>query len=168
MQHASHIPAANAKLPWGSEPDTLPHLPWWPVIFSQTTVEHLHCLHIVFDQFREHNLTLKPSKATFSEKKSPIWHIEFWKKGCDPVTQTWQQLQSACHLKRTQWQRCVPFLVWWDTIGGSSKGLHALPRYSANIWLEKGLAGNPSRFQFQKMPWRLSKHWNKHVWWPPF
>ena len=31
------------------------------VIFSQTVEEHLHHLHLIFDQFREHNLKLKPS-----------------------------------------------------------------------------------------------------------
>ena len=30
------------------------------VIFSHTTEEHLHQLHAIFDQFREHNLKLKP------------------------------------------------------------------------------------------------------------
>ena len=48
------------------------------------------------------------------------------------------QLQSACHLKLTQ--RCMPFLVWWATTGGSSKGLCTLHSHSANIWLEKGPA----------------------------
>ena len=35
------------------------------VIFSQTTEGHLHHLYIVFDQFREHNLKLKPSTCNF-------------------------------------------------------------------------------------------------------
>ena len=35
-------------------------------VFSQTAEEHLHCLHTVFDQFREHNLKLKPPKCDFS------------------------------------------------------------------------------------------------------
>ena len=35
------------------------------VIFSQTTEEHLHCLCIIFDWFREYNLKLKPSKCDF-------------------------------------------------------------------------------------------------------
>ena len=35
------------------------------VVFSQTTEEHLYCLCVVFDQFREHNLKLKPSKCNF-------------------------------------------------------------------------------------------------------
>ena len=35
------------------------------IIFSQMTEEHLHCLHIIFDQLREHNLKLKPSRCDF-------------------------------------------------------------------------------------------------------
>ena len=35
------------------------------ISFSQMTEEHLHCLCIIFDWFREHNLKLKPSKCNF-------------------------------------------------------------------------------------------------------
>ena len=35
------------------------------ITFLQMAEEHLHCLHIVFDQFREHYLKLKPSKCDF-------------------------------------------------------------------------------------------------------
>ena len=82
--------------------------------------------------------------------------------GCDPVTQTIKQSQSACHPKLAP--RCVPFLVWWATTGGSSRGLHALHSNLVNIWLEKGPEGSQSGCHFQKMPWRLSKHWSRHVW----
>ena len=37
--------------------------------FSQMAEEHLHCLCIVFDQFREHNLKLKSLKCTFFRKE---------------------------------------------------------------------------------------------------
>ena len=33
------------------------------IVFSQTTEEHLHQLYVVFDQLREYNLKLKPSKC---------------------------------------------------------------------------------------------------------
>ena len=62
----------------------------------------------------------------------------------------------------------MPFLVWWATTGGSSKGLHALHCHSANIWLEEGASRSWSRCLLQKMPWRLSKHWSRCVWQPPF
>ena len=35
------------------------------VVFSHTAEEHLDHLHVVFDQFREHNLKLKPLKCNF-------------------------------------------------------------------------------------------------------
>ena len=35
------------------------------VVFSQTAEEHHHCLHIILDGFREHNLKLKLSKCNF-------------------------------------------------------------------------------------------------------
>ena len=35
------------------------------VIFLHTAQDHLHCLHVLFDGFREHNLKLKPSKDNF-------------------------------------------------------------------------------------------------------
>ena len=70
------------------------------VIFSQTAGEHLHHLHVVFGQFREHTLKLKPSKCNLSlEKKSPIWYIESQRMGCKPLIQNWKQLQNACHYK---------------------------------------------------------------------
>ena len=45
------------------------------VIFLQTTEEHLHCLQIVFDQFREHDLKLKPLKCNpFREEITYLVH----------------------------------------------------------------------------------------------
>ena len=35
------------------------------MVFSKTKEEHLQCLHIVFNCFREHNLKLKPTKCKF-------------------------------------------------------------------------------------------------------
>ena len=34
------------------------------IIFLQIAEEHLHRLHVVFDQFREYNLNFKPSKCS--------------------------------------------------------------------------------------------------------
>ena len=100
--------------------------------------------------------------ATFSEKKLPIWHIKSQRMGCNPVIWTWKQSQSSCHLKLTL--RCMPFLVWWATREGSSRGLHALHSHVMNTWLGKGPAGSQSGCCFWKMPWRLLKHWNRHLW----
>ena len=35
------------------------------IVILQTAEEHLHCLCVVFDQFREHNLKLKPLTCNF-------------------------------------------------------------------------------------------------------
>ena len=54
------------------------------VIFSQTTEEHLHCLCIVFDWFREYNLKLKLSKCDFF--RNEITYLAHWvsKDGVHP------------------------------------------------------------------------------------
>ena len=46
------------------------------VVFFHTAEEHHHCLWIVFDQFREHNLKLKPSKCNFF--KEEITYLAHW------------------------------------------------------------------------------------------
>ena len=45
------------------------------IIFSQTVEEHLHLLCEVFNQFREYNLKLKPSKCSlFTEEINYLAH----------------------------------------------------------------------------------------------
>ena len=45
------------------------------IVFSRTTEEHLHHLHIVFDRLREYNLKLKPSKCSlFKEEINYLAH----------------------------------------------------------------------------------------------
>ena len=45
------------------------------ILFLQMEEEHLHRLHVVFDQFREYNLKLKPSKCSlFKEETSYLAH----------------------------------------------------------------------------------------------
>ena len=133
------------------------------VIFLQTTEEHLHHLCIILTNLESTIWNWSHQSATSLERKSPIWHIGSQRMGCNPVTQIWKQLQSVHCLKLTL--RCMPFLGWWATTEGSSRGLHTLHSNSATIWLEKGPAGSWSRCYFQRMPWRLSKHWNRCVWW---
>ena len=43
------------------------------VVFLHTAEEHLHQLHIIFDQFREHNLKLKPSKCNSFREEITYW-----------------------------------------------------------------------------------------------
>ena len=45
------------------------------ILFLQTTEEHLHQLHVVFDCLREYNLKLKPSKCSlFKEEINYLAH----------------------------------------------------------------------------------------------
>ena len=39
------------------------------VVFLKTEEEHLHCLHVVFEHFREHHLKLKLTKCEFFKSK---------------------------------------------------------------------------------------------------
>ena len=45
------------------------------IIFSWMAEEHLHRLHVVFDQFREYNLKLKPSKYILKEEINYLVHL---------------------------------------------------------------------------------------------
>ena len=54
------------------------------IVFSQIMEEHLHQLYIIFDQLREYNLKLKPSKCSlFKEKINYLAH-EVSKQGVQP------------------------------------------------------------------------------------
>ena len=54
------------------------------IIFSQRAEEHLHQLHVVFDQFREYNLKLKPWKCSlFKEEINYLAH-QVCKEGVQP------------------------------------------------------------------------------------
>ena len=45
------------------------------IMFLQTTEEHLHQLHVVFDRLREYNLKLKPLKfSLFREEVNYLAH----------------------------------------------------------------------------------------------
>ena len=54
------------------------------IVFSQTAEKHLHQLHVIFDQLREYNLKLKPSKCSpFKERINYLAH-EVSKQGVWP------------------------------------------------------------------------------------
>ena len=54
------------------------------IIFLQMAEKHLHCLCIIFDQFREHNLKLKPSKCDFFRNKVTYLAHQVLKDGVCP------------------------------------------------------------------------------------
>ena len=87
------------------------------IIFLQTAEEHLHWLHVVFNQFREYNLKLKPSKCSLF--KEEINYLAHWvsKEGVQPRIGIWRQSQNVHHPEPTQ--RCVPSSAFWAITDGS-------------------------------------------------
>ena len=76
VQHAGHVSEADAKLSQQVKPHLLPHLLRWHNHILADAEEHLHGLHVVFDQFREYNLQLKPSKCSLF--KEEIYYLVHW------------------------------------------------------------------------------------------
>ena len=56
------------------------------IVFSQTEEEHLHCLRVVFGQFLEHGLKLKPSKCHFLQDEITFLGHEISADGMRPGT----------------------------------------------------------------------------------
>ena len=54
------------------------------VVFSYTAEAHLHCLCVVFDQFREHSLKLKTLKCNFFKEKITYLAHQVSKEGVQP------------------------------------------------------------------------------------
>ena len=70
------------------------------IIISQMAEEHLHCLCIIFDQFREHNLKLKPSKYNFFREE--ITYLAHWasEDGVQPSKSNLKAIEE-CMLSQT-------------------------------------------------------------------
>ena len=70
------------------------------IVFSRTEEEHLHWLHVIFDQLREYNLKLKPSKCSlFKEKINYLAH-QVSKQGVWPNDMNLKAI-TECALPRT-------------------------------------------------------------------
>ena len=90
VQCTSHISAADAKLPQGTESDILPHLPqcqsfsyrWLKNTFTVNASSLTNLESIIWNWSHQN--------AAFSEKRSPIWHIESKEMGCYPVIWNWK------------------------------------------------------------------------------
>ena len=54
------------------------------IAFSKKEDEHLQCLHVVVNCFREHNLRLKPSKCEFFESEINYLAHHISRKGVQP------------------------------------------------------------------------------------
>ena len=123
------------------------------IIFLQMVEEHLHHLHIIFDQFREHNLKLKPSKCDFFRNEITCLAHQVSKDGVCP---------SNLNLKAIT--ECIPPQIYTKLHGFLSlmshyrrfiKGLHVSHSPLVSISLERGLARSQSRCHSLRMPWGL-------------
>ena len=54
------------------------------IVFLWMAEEHLHRLHVVFDQFREYNLKLKPSKCSLFKEEINYLEHQVSKEGVQP------------------------------------------------------------------------------------
>ena len=87
------------------------------IVFSWTTKEHLHWLHVMFNWFREYNLKLKPLKCSFF--KEEINYLEHW-------VSKWGVQPSDTNLKAIT--ECAP------------------PQTCMKIWAFLGLIGHYKQF----------------------
>ena len=55
------------------------------IVFSQTTEEHLHRLHVMFDRLREYNLKLKPLKCSLFKEEINYLAQQVSKQGVWPT-----------------------------------------------------------------------------------
>ena len=132
------------------------------VVFSHTVEVHLHQLHIIFDHFREHNLKLKLLKCNFFKEETT--YLAHWvsKDGVWP---------SSLNLKAIT--ECVPpqtytemhaFLGLVGHYRRFIKGFAHIAQPLNEYLTGEGASRKLEWCHFQRMAWRLSKHWNRHVW----
>ena len=76
------------------------------VIFSQMAQEHLHCLHIIFDQFREHNLKLNPLKCNLFREEITYLAHGVSKDGVQPSNSNLKAI-AGCILPQTYTNVCA-------------------------------------------------------------
>ena len=69
------------------------------IVFSRMEEEHLHQLHVIFDQLREYNLKLKPSKCSlFKEKINYLAH-QVSKQGIQPSNMNLKAIAKCAPLR---------------------------------------------------------------------
>ena len=142
----SHISEVNAKLPRRAESNLI-YLDDI-IIFSQIAEEHLHCLHIVFHQFREHNLKLKPSECDSFRDEVTYQAHQVLKDG---VCSSNMKAIPNCTLPQT-YTEVHSLLGLVGHYRRLSKDLHILHSPLVSISLGKGPAGSQSRCHFPRKP----------------
>ena len=131
------------------------------VIFSHTTEEHLQCLCVVFNQFREHNLKLKPLKCSFFKEEITYLAHQVSKDGVQSSNLNLKAI-TECALPQTYTEVCA-FL-------GLVSHYRRLIKWFVHIVqpLHEHLTGEGASRKSEwmslslRIPWRLSRYWNKH------
>ena len=82
------------------------------IIFLQTVEEHLHCLCIIFDWFREHNLKLKSSKCDFFRDEITYLAQHVLKDGVHPSDSNLKAI-AECILLQT----CIEVYTFLSLVG---------------------------------------------------
>ena len=94
------------------------------IVFLKTEEEHLRCLCIVFECFREHNLKLKPRKCEFfrNEINHLAHHVS--REGVQPSK---ENLKAMAEFAPPQtYTEILGFWPWWGTTNDSSRGFRCL------------------------------------------
>ena len=90
------------------------------IVFSLMVKEHLHRLHVVFDQFREYNLKLKPSKCSLFKEEINYLVYQVSKEGVWPSNSNLKAM-AECTPLQTYMEVCA-FLGlvghYWQFIRG--------------------------------------------------
>ena len=116
------------------------------VVFLHTAEEHLHQLGIIFDQFREHNLKLKPLKCNFFREEITYLAHQVSKDGVWPSNSNLKAI-TECTLPQTYTEACA-FLGLVSHYRRFIKGfaLHLMKRIiiqlSLNFWHWSGWLQN--------------------------
>ena len=86
-------------------------------MFLWTVEEHLHRLHMVFDQFWEYNLKLKPSKCSLFKEEINYLEHRVSKKGVWPSDVNLRAI-AECTSPQIYIEICASLALW--TITGNS------------------------------------------------
>ena len=130
------------------------------IMFSWTAEEHLHRLHVVFDQFHEYILKLKPSKCSLF--KEEINYLAHWvlKLGTWPSDSNLMAI-AKCAPPQT-YTEIHAFLGLMGHYQWFIKGFAQIAQP-----LNKHLAERQNRCCCWRTPWEPSRLWNRPVWVPP-
>ena len=135
------------------------------IIFSWMAEEHLHWLCVVFNQFREYNLKLKPSKCSFFKEEITYLVHQVSREGVWPSNLNLKAI-AECAPPQT-YSEVHAFLslmghYWWFI-----KGFACIMQLLNDHLTGEG-AGSWSGCHCLRMPWKLSKPESRSVWPPPF